>query len=232
MFLTDIRKHLQILNLALQGTEKIISDLAQTIFSFQSKIKIFQSDMMSKIFHHFSNLKMTVNAFTEVITDHQVDEYQDKLQGLLEEFQARFDDLQELKPCFTFLVNRFDIDIINDGCLVRQSFVTDISAAEMKLTELHEYLTLKNFNKCHSTVAFWQQVKERKYPELKKTSARLLSVFSTTYWCESLFSMMKFVKSKYRASLTNEHLSELIRTALTSYRLDFRKLANRMETHS
>ena len=28
MFLTDIIKHLQILNLALQGTEKIISDLA------------------------------------------------------------------------------------------------------------------------------------------------------------------------------------------------------------
>ena len=43
---------------------------------------------------------------------------------------------------------------------------------------------------------------------------------------------MKFVKSKYRASLTNEHLSKLIRTALTSYRPDFQKLANRIETHS
>ena len=100
------------------------------------------------------------------------------MQGLLEEFQARFDDLQELKPCFEFLVNSFDIDVINDGCfLVRQPFVTDVSAAEIEVTELQEDLTLKNFNKCHFTVEFWQQVTERNYPELKKISARLLSVF-------------------------------------------------------
>ena len=42
MLLNDIMKHLQILNLVLQGTEKIISDLAQTVFSFQDKIKVFQ----------------------------------------------------------------------------------------------------------------------------------------------------------------------------------------------
>ena len=102
----------------------------------------------------------------------------------------------------------------------------------MELTKLQEDLAVKNFNKCHSTVEFWQQVTEHKYPELKKTSTQLLSVFSTTYCCESIFSVMKFVKSKYCASLTNEHLSELICTALTSYHPDFRKLANRMETHS
>ena len=175
---------------------------------------------------------MTVNTFTEVITDHKVEEYKDKLQGLLEEFQARFDDLEELKPCSMFLVNPFDTDVINDGCLVRQPFVTDVSAAKMELTELQEGLAVKNFGKCRCTFEFWQQVTERKYPELKKTSARLFSVFSTTYCCKSLFSVMKFVKSKYRASLTNEHLSELIRTALTSYRPDFQKLANRMETNS
>ena len=187
---------------------------------------------MSKTFCHFPNFKMTVNAFTQVITDYKVEEYKDKLQGLLEEFQVRFDDLLELKPYFTFFVNPFDIDVINDGCLVGQPFVRDVSAAEIELTELQEDLALKNFNKFHSTVEFWQLATERKYPEFKKTSARLLSVFSTTYCCESLFFVMKFEKSKYRASPTNEHLSELIRTALTSYRPYFRKPANRMETHS
>ena len=143
----------------------------------------------------------------------------------------RFGDLQKLKPCFTFLVNPFDIDVINNCCLACQSFFTDVSAAERELTELQD-LALKNFNKCHSMVEFWQQVTERKYPELKKTSAGLLSVFSTTYCCESLFSVMKFVKSKYHASLTNKHLSEIICMALTSYRPDFQKLANKTETHS
>ena len=181
---------------------------------------------MSKTFRPFCNLKMRVNAFTEVITDHRVEEYKDKSQGLLKEFQARFDDLQEHKPCFTFLVNPFDIDVINDGCLVCKPFITNVSATKMELTELQDP-ALKFFCKCHSTLELWQQV-----TELKKTSARLLSVFSTTYCCESLFSVIKFAKSKYCASLTNEHLSELIRTALTSYRPDFQKLANRMETHS
>ena len=98
MFLTDITKHLQILNLALQGTERIISDLAQTVISFQNKTKVFQREIMSKTFRHFPNLKMTVNAFTVVITDHKVEEYIDKLQGLLEEF------LRDLTICRSFYV--------------------------------------------------------------------------------------------------------------------------------
>ena len=93
----DIVKHLQILNFTPQGTKKIISDLAQTVFSFQNKIKVLQRDIMSKTFCHFCNLKMTVNAFTEVITNHKVEKYKDKLQGLLKEFQARFDNLQDLR---------------------------------------------------------------------------------------------------------------------------------------
>ena len=63
--------------------------------------------------------------------------------------------MQELKPCFTFLVNSFDIDVINGGCLVRQPFVTDVSAAEIELIELQEDLALKNFSRCHSTVELW-----------------------------------------------------------------------------
>ena len=65
---------------ALQGTEKNILDLAQTVFSFQTKIKIFQKDINSKTFCHFPNLKTTVNEIPEVMIEHQVKEYQDKLQ--------------------------------------------------------------------------------------------------------------------------------------------------------
>ena len=57
MFPIDIMKHLQILNLALQGNKGIILDLAQTVISFQNKIKVFQRDIMSKTFRHFPNLK-------------------------------------------------------------------------------------------------------------------------------------------------------------------------------
>ena len=54
MFLTDITKHPQILYLELQGAEKIIWHFAQTVFSFQNKIKVFQRDINVKNFPSFS----------------------------------------------------------------------------------------------------------------------------------------------------------------------------------
>ena len=40
---------------------------------------------------------------------------------------------------------------------------------------------------------------------------------------------MTFVKSKHRAILTNEHLEEAIRTALTTYRPNFQRLASQLQ---
>ena len=41
MFFTDVMEHLQTLNLQLQEKDKIISDLSQCIFSFQTKLQRF-----------------------------------------------------------------------------------------------------------------------------------------------------------------------------------------------
>lgn len=42
MFFTDITKNLKTFNLTLKGKDKIISDLTQTVFSFQSKISFIE----------------------------------------------------------------------------------------------------------------------------------------------------------------------------------------------
>jgi len=39
--------------------------------------------------------------------------------------------------------------VFGDGCLVRQPFVTNLSAVEVKLAEMHD-LALKNYSQCHS----------------------------------------------------------------------------------
>jgi len=53
----------------------------------------------------------------------------------LEKFRARFDHFQESKPCFAFLANPFNVNI---SVLLPSSltFVTNVCAAEMKLTEM------------------------------------------------------------------------------------------------
>jgi len=47
-------------------------------------------------------------------------------------------------------------------------FVTNLSAAKMKLAEMQEDLALKNSIQSHSTVEFWRQVPKSKHPELKR----------------------------------------------------------------
>jgi len=66
-----------------------------------------------------------------------------------------------LKPLVTPLV-------VGDGCPVHQPFVTNLTAAEIKLAKMQKNLALKSFSQCHSTVNFWQQVPESKYPEYQR----------------------------------------------------------------
>ena len=96
LFLTDVMQHLQSLNLSLQGKEKNLSDLAQTIFSFRKKIKLFQRDLTLKTFNHFPQMKKIIISNPSIqYDDHKIRE---KLQSLLEDFQNRFKDLHASKP--------------------------------------------------------------------------------------------------------------------------------------
>nr|XP_032638806.1 EPM2A-interacting protein 1-like [Chelonoidis abingdonii] len=121
MFFIDIMQHLQTLDLALHGKDKIISDLTQTVFSFQNKLKLLQRDIVSRDFNHVPYLKSRVNTFPEIEEDHKLEEYRGKLQGLLDDFQARFKDMQKLRSCFAFFVNPFMFAVINNGCLIHRN---------------------------------------------------------------------------------------------------------------
>ncbi|CAI9736518.1 Hypothetical predicted protein [Octopus vulgaris] len=82
---------------------------------------------------------------------------------------SRFDDLQKLKPCFAIIVNPFMVDVVNDGCSILAPLAMESSAVEMELMELQEDLGLKMIHKSQSTIEFWKQVPEIKYPKPTKT---------------------------------------------------------------
>jgi hypothetical protein len=54
---TDVVQHIQSLNVSLHGQGKLISDLGQTIFIFHNKVRLFQKDLTSKPFTHFTFLE-------------------------------------------------------------------------------------------------------------------------------------------------------------------------------
>jgi hypothetical protein len=49
------------------------------------------------------------------------------------------------------------------------------------------------------------------------------------YLSESGFLTMKILKSKYRSSLSDKHLNDYVRVALTKYTTNYNKLAEEMQ---
>ncbi|MBN3305972.1 SCND3 protein, partial [Amia calva] len=81
--------------------------------------------------------------------------------------------------------------------------------------------------KCRASDAtFWALVSTTKYPEIKKVALCIKSLFGSTYLCESAFSSMNIVKSKYRSTMTDAHLNDCMRLVLTKYTTNFNKLAD------
>ncbi|XP_025415613.1 general transcription factor II-I repeat domain-containing protein 2-like [Sipha flava] len=74
----------------------------------------------------------------------------------------------------------------------------DMAALEIELLELLEDEGLKQFKySCHSFLEFWKHVPVIKYPKITLCAQKLISIFGTTYSCESLYSTMKMIKSKH-----------------------------------
>ena len=47
-----------------------------------------------------------------------------------------------------------------------------------------------------------------------------MTLFGSTYLCESLFSHLNFLKGKYYKRLTNEHTRQLLMIALSQREMD------------
>jgi len=74
----------------------------------------------------------------------------------------------------------------------------------------------------------WNTIPEN-YVCLKNLATALLSMFSSTYACESLFSVVNFVKSRNRSSLTDETSSACISLKVTKYKPDIKSLSSVMQ---
>ena len=102
--------------MSLQGKDKI----AQTVFSFQNKVKLF---INTKSLQHFTVLKRLVNSENDLCSE-EIKVYAESLEGVSTNFATRFSDLANLKPTFTFLVNPLVVDVVKDGCPVVKPIVT------------------------------------------------------------------------------------------------------------
>jgi len=84
-----------------------------------------------------------------------------------------------------------------------------------------KYRTAKNI------VLFYEGLHRERFPQLCNQAWRVISMFGSTYLCEGMFSLMKFIKSRVRSSLTEENLSASLRLMCTNLHPDISTLCKR-----
>ena len=111
--ITDVLNHAQALTLSLQGKDKMVSDIVQTIFSLHNKINLFQRDIKTNFLQHFHLHKGLVNSENDLCSE-KIKVYVESLQGASINFIAWSTDLENRKHTFAFLVNPFVADVAKD----------------------------------------------------------------------------------------------------------------------
>ena len=76
---------------------------------------------------------------------------------------------------------------------------------------------------------FWKAVPVTTFPELWSFGLKFISRFEMMYRCEPAFSVMKFVKSKYRTRLTYAHLEASIKLAVSNLQPRLESLVKKVQ---
>jgi hypothetical protein len=88
--------------------------------------------------------------------------------------------------------------------------------------------------KCSSSIledSFWKLVPRQKFPNLK-ISEIVHSSFGSTHLCEFAYFYQQMAKSKQSSNMTDEHLQDSLKLALTQYSPDFQQMVDEMQTQT
>ena len=95
-FMVDITKRLNNLNKMLQGSRKIVTQYNDRIRTFKLKLSLWETQLSSGVTAHFPCL----TAVRATGRNADMDQYKDKITGLLQELERRFQVFSELEKEF------------------------------------------------------------------------------------------------------------------------------------
>ena len=198
-FMVDVTEHLNNLNKMLQGRSKVVTQYYDSVRSFKLKLSLWETQLAESNAAHFPCLR------DMCATQHVADmkRFKDKITGLTQEFEQRFQVFGELKKdfkvfCSPFTVNAFDLPI----------------NIQLEIIDLQCDSDLKGKFAAVGLDTFYQHLLPG-YPNLTALAAKVLCMFGTTYLCEQVFSVMSINKTKLRSRLTHKHLNDILKLAAT-----------------
>jgi len=221
-FMCDITKHLNELNLKLQGKQKFIWKLFKDIFEFKLKLGAFKDQLAEDDFTFFS----TLNAHKKKIV-YRTELFVQSIEVLIEEFESRFSDFSRYEVAFKFFKHPFIFDKthakeLSEILNVRKTHLE----FDLSLVASETYIPGE---KCE---AMWARLlSENSFLVLIKIVPQFLCMFGSTYVCECTFSSLARRKNKIRNKLSQENLEAEIRCEIFEDTPDFHKIALNKQCH-
>jgi hypothetical protein len=217
-YLADIFAIFNELNISMQGRMASCFTMADKIDGQKRKLEAWKSRVSADCFDMFHNLATTIDGADEeldvpslqkVIIEH--------LTKLIDRFELYFPTEDDPRKGTGWIRNPFIASKV------------DLSVTlEDKLLELAADEGLKmNFGTMTSLASFWIHV-SAEYPELAEIALKALLPFPSSYLCETGFSTMSIIKTKYRNSMD---VRSPLRVALSSIEPRLDKLAKNKQAH-
>uniref|UniRef100_A0A8C1PBE8 HAT C-terminal dimerisation domain-containing protein n=1 Tax=Cyprinus carpio TaxID=7962 RepID=A0A8C1PBE8_CYPCA len=170
--------------------------------AFPVKLDLFATDLITGRMLHFPTLRKCISSPAQI-----TDVMTDFIARLKMNFAGRLDGLVLPTEVAVFVRDPFTVAI--EG---------DLSARAKQLCT-------------NGPTMFWTNVNVHQFPNIKKVAIVMLSMFGSTYTCESSFSHMNSIKSNSRCSLTDRTLHQCLRIALTTYEPKVTALVQNKKCH-
>ena len=165
-FMVDITEHLNNLKKMLQGRNKVVTQYYDSICAFKLKLSLWETQLEGGNAAHFPCLKDVC------ATQHSVDmkRFKDKITGLLQEFEQRFQIFGELEKefkvfCSPFTVNASDLPV----------------NIQLEIIDLQCDSDLKDKFASAGLDTFYRYIMPG-YPSLTALAAKFLCIFGSTYF--------------------------------------------------
>ena len=129
--------------------------------------------------------------------------------NIAKEFDNRFKDFDKLSNDIDSFQNPFGT--------IAENFDIKYKLELLKLKSESKYEGL-------NALDLYKILPQQDYPNLHEFGLKMLSMFGSTYMCESSFSHMKIIKSKERTSLSDKLLKEFLRINITNFEIIFQEL--------
>ncbi|KAM4043630.1 general transcription factor II-I repeat domain-containing protein 2B-like [Anomaloglossus baeobatrachus] len=205
-FAVDVTTLMNELNTKLQGKGLFAHEMFSLVTAFMRKLKFLSSQLKGKILTHMPTLKEVTPS-----ADH-LDKYSSMFAALHDEFSRRFDDFKAVEREMHMISSPFTCCVDNAP-----------SDVQLELIDLQSDNLLAEGFKSGSLLEFYS-LREENFPNIRRHAQRMLVLFGSTYVCEQTFSVMKFNKSRYRSSLSDDHLSAVLRISTSHIQPNFSAL--------